>query len=97
VVAVQLRCPKGAAIRYGEVVTRGKGFDADGSVFRAMPHIHAIVAFEDGGEVTGHTLVLAGEEYRLITVDDVLVSFPPRWGHSQHRRSDPSSGLDSVG
>jgi hypothetical protein len=95
-VAVQLHCPKGAVIRYGEVVTRGDGFDADGSAFRAMPHVHAIATFEDGDEATGHTFVVAGEEYRLITVDDVLVCFPPRWGYSKRRRSGPSSGPEPV-
>jgi hypothetical protein len=95
--AVQLHCPKGSVIRYGEVVTRGDGFDADGSVFRAMPHLHAIAAFEEGGEVTGHSFVLAGAEYRLITVDDVLICFPPRWGPSKRQRSGPSAGQDPVG
>jgi len=45
--AIQLRCPKGAAMRYAEVVSRGDGFDSDGNVFRAMPHMYAIVAFEE--------------------------------------------------
>src|SRR6266545_8051453 len=36
--AIQLRCPKGTAMRYAEVVSRGDGFDSDGNVFRAMPH-----------------------------------------------------------
>ncbi len=54
--AIQLRCPKGTAMRYAEVVSRGDGFDSDGNVFRAMPHIYAIVAFEeDRDEARGHS------------------------------------------
>ena len=77
--AVQLRCPKGAAMLYGEVVSRGDGFDTDGNVFRAMPHLYAIVAFEeDCDEARGHSFTVADDEYRLITLDDVLLALPPR-------------------
>ena len=76
--AIQLRCPKGAAMCYAEVVSRGDGFDSDGNVFRAMPHICAIVAFEeDRDEARGHSFTAAGDDYRLITLDDVLLVLPP--------------------
>ena len=75
--AIQLRCPKGAAMRYAEVVSRGDGFDSDGNVFRAMPHINAIVAFEEGDEARGHSFTAADNDYRLITLDDVLLALPP--------------------
>ena len=76
--AIQLRCPKGAAMRYAEVVSRGDGFDSDGHVFRAMPHLYAIVAFEeDGDEARGHSFTAADDDYRLITLDDVLLALPP--------------------
>ena len=78
--AIQLQCPKGAAILYGEVVSRGEGFDSEGNVFRAMPHIGAIVAFEESSDETrGHSFVIAGDEFRLVTLDDILVALPPRW------------------
>ena len=96
-VAVQLHCPKGAVIRYGEVVSRGDGFDADGKVFRALPYAQAVVAFEDGEEGTGHAFAHAGKDYRLITVDDVLVCFPPRWWHAEPRRPARGSGVEPPG
>src|SRR5262249_3710392 len=78
--AIELRCPKGASILYGEVVSRGDGFDPDGHVFRAMPHIDTVVAFEESAdEARGHAFMVARDEYRLITVDDVLMGLPPRW------------------
>src|SRR5262245_61482809 len=57
--AIQLQCPKGASILYGEIVSRGDGFDSEGNVFRAMPHIGAIVAFEESSDETrGHSFVV---------------------------------------
>ena len=79
--AIQLQCPRGASIHYGEIVSRGDGFDSEGNVFRAMPHIDAIVAFEESSDETrGHSFVVAGDEFRLVTLDDILVALPPRWG-----------------
>jgi len=78
--AIQLQCPKGSSILYGEIVSRGDGFDSEGNVFRAMPHIDAIVAFEEvSDETRGHCFVVAGDEFRLVTLDDILVALPPRW------------------
>jgi hypothetical protein len=49
--AIQLQCPKGASILYGEIVSRGDGFDSEGNVFRAMPHIGTIpAAFEESSD-----------------------------------------------
>ena len=84
--AIQLQCPKGAAILYGEVVSRGDGFDAEGNVFRAMPHIGAIVAFEEGSdEARGHSFVVDRDEFRLVTLDDILVALQPRWSERTPR------------
>jgi hypothetical protein len=58
--AIQLRCPEGTAMRYAEVVSRGDGFDSDGNVFRAMPHLYAIVAFEEDGDEAPGTLLHGG-------------------------------------
>ncbi len=78
--AIQLQCPKGASILYGEIVSRGDGFDSGGNVFRAMPHIGAIVAFEESSDETrGHSFVVADDEFRLVTLDDILVALPPSW------------------
>jgi len=79
--AIQLQCPRGASIHYGKIVSRGDGFDSEGNVFRAMPQIDAIVAFEEvSDETRGHSFVVAGDEFRLVTLDDILVALPPRWG-----------------
>ena len=78
--AIQLQCPRGAAILYGEVIGRGDGFDSEGNVLRAMPHLGAIVAFEESSDGTrGHSFAIAGDEFRLVTLDDILVALPPRW------------------
>ncbi len=85
--AIRLRCPKGGTILYGQVVARGDGFDPDGNVLRPLPHLDALVVFEEGGEedVRGHGFEVAGEEYRLITIDDVLLSFPPAWRKAERQ------------
>jgi hypothetical protein len=74
---VRVHCPKGSPIRYGEVVAKGDGFDEGANAFREMPAPQAIVAFEESGEeVEGHYFLLAGEEYRVIRLDAVILSFP---------------------
>ena len=84
--AIHLHCPKGGSVLYGQVVSRGDGFDPDGHVFRPMPHLDAIVAFEEHPEEPrGHSFTAAGDDYRLITVDDVLMGLPPRWWRSKSR------------
>ena len=84
--AIQLQCPKGSSILYGEIVSRGDGFDSGGNVFRAMPHIGAIVAFEESSDETrGHSFVVASDELRLVTLDDILVALPPRWWRRKTR------------
>jgi len=78
--AIQLQCPKVASILYGEIVSRGDGFDSGGNVFRAMPHIGAIVAFEETSDETRrHSFLVADDEFRLVTLDDILVALPPSW------------------
>ena len=84
--AIQLQCPRGASILYGEIVSRGDGLDSGGNVFRAMPHIGAIVAFEESSDETrGHSFVVASDELRLVTLDDILVALPPRWWRRKTR------------
>ena len=78
--AVRVHCPKGATMLYGQLVSRGDGFDTEGSVFRTMPHLDAVLVFEEhADEPQGHSFTGPGGAYRLITLDDVLVALPPRW------------------
>ena len=82
--AIHLHCPRGGTVLYGQVISRGDGFDADGHVFRLMPHLDAIVAFEENPEESrAHSFTDAGDDYRLITLDDVLMALAPRWGRSK--------------
>jgi hypothetical protein len=74
---VRVNCPKGSPIRYGEVVARGDGFDEGANAFREMPETKTIVAFEESPEeVEGHYFYIALEEYRVIRLDSVILSFP---------------------
>jgi hypothetical protein len=74
---VRVHCPKGSPIRYGEVTARGDGFDEGANAFREMPDLKAVVAFEESAEeVEGHYFYIAGEEYRVIRLDAVILSFP---------------------
>ena len=74
---VRVHCPKGSPIRYGEVVARGDGFDEGANAFREMPDPKAIVAFEESAEeVEGHYFYIELEEYRVIRLDSVILSFP---------------------
>jgi len=74
---VRVHCPKGSPIRYGEVVARGDGFDEGANAFREMPELKTIVAFEESAEeVEGHYFYIALEEFRVIRLDSVILSFP---------------------
>ncbi len=74
---IRLHCPKGSPILYGQVVARGDGFDEGANAFRDMPALSAVVAFEEAAEeVEGHYFRIAGEEYRVIRLDSVILSFP---------------------
>jgi hypothetical protein len=74
---VRVHCPKGSPILYGEVIARGDGFDEGANAFREMPGVKTIVAFEEGAEeVEGHYFRIAGEEFRVIRLDSVILSFP---------------------
>ena len=74
---VRVNCPKGSPVRYGEVVARGDGFDEGANAFREMPDLKAVVAFEESAEeVEGHYFYIAGEEYRVIRLDSIILSFP---------------------
>jgi hypothetical protein len=45
--------------------------------FRDMPETTTIVAFEESAEdVEGHYFYIALEEYRVIRLDSVILSFP---------------------
>lgn len=75
---LELHCPKGDNVVYGKVLTSGDGFDADAADFRPMPDVGTIVAFEESAEdVQGHYFYRDGEEYRVIHLDSVILSFPP--------------------
>jgi len=74
---VRVNCPKGSPIRYGEVVARGDGFDEGANAFREMPDLKCVVAFEESAEeVEGHYFYIGLEEYRVIRLDSVILSFP---------------------
>ena len=74
---VRVHCPKGSPIRYGEVVARGDGFDEGANAFRDMPPIESVVAFEEPAEeVEGHYFYVNGEEFRVLRLDSVILSFP---------------------
>jgi hypothetical protein len=74
---VRVHCPKGSPIRYGAVMARGDGFDEGANAFRDMPELNTVVAFEESAEeVEGHYFYIAGEEYRVIRLDSVILSFP---------------------
>src|SRR5262250_1139866 len=74
---VRVHCPKGSPIRYGEVAARGDGFDQGANAFREMPDLKTVVAFEESPEeVEGNYFYVAGEEYRVIRLDAVILSFP---------------------
>ncbi|MFQ5898924.1 MAG: hypothetical protein ACE5JN_11855 [Candidatus Methylomirabilia bacterium] len=74
---IRVHCPKGSPIRYGIAVGRGDGFDEGANAFREMPPVNAVVAFEESAEeVEGHYFYVAGEEYRVIRLDAVILSFP---------------------
>ena len=74
---IRVNCPKGSPIRYGAVMARGDGFDEGANAFREMPGIKTVVAFEESNEeVEGHYFLLGGEEFRVIRLDSVILSFP---------------------
>ncbi|GEM_PF-522804 len=75
---LELHCPKGDNVVYGKVLTAGDGFDPDAADFRPMPVAETLVAFEETGEeVQGHYFYRDTEEFRVIHLDSVILSFPP--------------------
>lgn len=74
---LSLYCPQGSAIRYGQVVARGDGFDEGANAFREMPELGTVVAFEEAQEgVEGHYFYAEGSEYRVLHLDAVIISYP---------------------
>ena len=70
-------CPKTGRVLYGEVTARGDGFDPACNQFREMPRAGAVVTFEESDEtVEGHYFFLDGQEYRVVHIDALIVSFP---------------------
>jgi hypothetical protein len=73
----EINCPKGGTVLYGQVVAQGDGYDPDAREFRAMPESGAVVTFEESGEdVEGHYFYVGPQEYRVVHLDSVIVSFP---------------------
>ena len=73
----KLYCPKGSPIRYGAVVARGDGFDEGANGFREMPPLGVVVAFEESAEdVEGHYFYHKEQEYRILRLDAVILSYP---------------------
>ena len=72
-----LHCPRGASIRYGQVVVAGDGFDEGSNSLREMPPTESIVAFEEASEgVEGHYFYRDNDEYRVLSLDSVIIAFP---------------------
>lgn len=75
--ALTVHCPRGASIRYGQVIMAGDGFDEGSNSFREMPPIEAIAAFEEASEgVEGHYFYQNNEEYRILPLDSIIIAFP---------------------
>lgn len=73
----EVLCPKGGTLFYGDVVATGDGFDTDAKSFRKMPTVGFTVTFEESGEhIEGHYFFMNDEEFRVIHLDSVIVSFP---------------------
>ncbi len=73
----KLYCPKGSPVRYAMVAARGDGFDEGANGFREMPSVGVVVAFEEGAEeVEGHYFYHNGQEYRILRLDAVILSYP---------------------
>jgi len=87
-----VHCPRGASIRYGQVLVAGDGFDEGSNSFREMPPTQAIIAFEEASEgvegqaiiafeeasegVEGHYFYRDNDEYRILPLDSVIIAFP---------------------
>lgn len=73
---VDLHCPKGSPIKFGMVVGKGDGFDEAGACFRELPDAETVVAFEESVEgVEGHYFYFKNDEYRVLHLDAVILSF----------------------
>lgn len=73
----EVMCPKGASLLYGQVISSGDGYDPDAKEFRKMPSVGSTITFEESGEsVEGHYFYVGGQEYRVVHLDSVIVSFP---------------------
>lgn len=71
-------CPKTGRVLYGDVCVRGDGFDPACNQFRDMPPLGATVTFEESDEnVEGHYFFVGGQEFRVVHIDSLIVSFPP--------------------
>jgi len=78
-VQVEVHCPKGHTIHYGQVLAHGDGFDPDARAFRNMAPVGSIVAFEELSEdIEGHYFFAAGKEYRVLHQDAVTATFTPK-------------------
>ena len=76
-----LQCPQGHPIQYGKVVSCGDGFDPQAGAFRSMPPLASIVVFEEPAEgIEGHYLFVGDDEYRVLYLDVITMTFPPPAG-----------------
>jgi hypothetical protein len=75
----EVSCPRGHGIFYGEVVAVGDGFEPGANAFREMPPPGSVVCFEEFDEdVEGYYFYVEGSEYRVLSLDNVIISFPPQ-------------------
>jgi hypothetical protein len=74
---IEIHCPKDGNLLYGEVLARGDGFDTAANQFRDMPPQGSIISFEESDEnVEGHYFYVNSEEFRIVHLDNIIVSFP---------------------
>lgn len=74
---LEIHCPRGRNILYGEVVSQGDGFEPGANAFREMPGLGTLVSFEENPEdVEGHYFYRDSQEFRIIHVDTVIMAFP---------------------
>lgn len=73
---VEVHCPKGGQMIYGEVITVGDGFDSEARQFRGMPPVGTMLAFEESGDdLEGHYFYLDDQEYRIVHLDSIVINF----------------------
>ena len=73
---LEVHCPKGGTMIYGDVVATGDGFDGEARQYRPMPTIGTVIAVEESGDdLEGHYFFLNDQEYRIVHLDSIIINF----------------------